>query len=115
MLTMKSLNLAARLLLELSALAAFAYWGWHTGNAPVTQWLLAVITPLLAALLWGRFVAPQAPRRLDDPVRAGVEVVFFGGATAALAAAGAGTTAGLFGIVATASLLLMFVFGQRGM
>ena len=111
----KSLNLGARFLLELGALAALAYWGWHTGNTTLTQLLLAVVTPLLAAIIWGRFIAPKAPHRLEDPVRVGVEIVFFGGATAALATAGAGTAAVVFGIAAAASLLLMFVFGQRGL
>ena len=112
---MKNLNLAARFLLELGALAALAYWGWQAGNTPVAQWLLAVGTPLLAATLWGRFIGPQAPRRLPDPIRASVEVVFFGGATAALATAGAISAAIILGISAAASLGLMFVFGQRGM
>ena len=112
---MKSLNLAVRFLLELAALAALAYWGWQTGTVIATQILLAVITPILAALLWGRFIAPKAPRRLEDPVRAVIEVAFFGGATAALATAGAITIAAVFGIGAALSLILMFAFGQRGM
>jgi hypothetical protein len=111
----KNLNLAARFLMELGALAALAYWGWQAGNTPVAQWLLAVGTPVLAAMLWGRFIAPKALSRLPDPIRALVEVVFFGGATAALATAGATSVAVIFGIAAAASLGLMFVFGQRGM
>ena len=109
------MNLALRFLLELGALAALAYWGWYTGRFLVTQILLAMATPLLAAVIWGRFIAPKASHRLADPVRASLEVVFFGGAAAALAAAGAGTTAAIFGVVAAVSLVLMFVFGQRGL
>ena len=115
MLPMKSLNLALRFLLELGALAALAYWGWHTGNTTATQLILAVGTPLLAATIWGRFIAPKAPRRLEDPIRVGVEIVFFASATVALAATGASTVAAIFGIAATASLALMFLFGQRGL
>jgi hypothetical protein len=111
----KSLNLAVRFLLELGALAAFVYWGWQTGNTPLISTLLAAVTPLAAAALWGRFVAPKAKQRLEDPLRAGVEVFFFGGATVALAVTGAGTIAVVYGAAAALSLALMFVFDQRGM
>ena len=111
----KPLNLAVRFLLEVGALAAFAVWGWHTGDSTWTRVVLAVGTPLIAAGLWGRFIAPKAKNRLKDPGRAGVEVVFFGGATAALAVADTGTLAVVFGAAAAISLVLMFAFEQRGM
>jgi hypothetical protein len=111
----KSLNLAFRFLLEIAALAAFAYWGWQSVDPAWLRLILAVITPLAAATLWGRFIAPKARTRLADPVRAAVEVLFFAGATAALAAAGAGTVAVTYGGAAALSLALMFVFDQRGM
>lgn len=112
---MKSVNLAVRFLIELGALAGFAYWGWQTGTSVAIQILLAVVTPLLAALIWGRFIAPKAPHRLEDPLRVGIEIVFFGAATAALVSAGVPTSGAIFGIAAAVSLILMFVFGQRGM
>lgn len=112
---MTSANLALRLLLELGVLAGLAYWGWQTGTTATGRSLLAVFTPLLAAIIWGRFVSPKAPRRLNDPVRAGVEVVFFAGATAALVSTGAALTGIAFGVLAAISLGLMFVFGQRGL
>ncbi len=115
MLAVKSLNLALRFLLELSALAALGYWGWQFGDAGFARVLLAAVTPLLAAGLWGRYIAPKAPNRLEDPIRAGVEVIFFGGAAAALGTSGAITIAAFFGIAAAVSLVLMFPFGQRGM
>ena len=99
----------------MGALAGFAYWGWHTGDSTWTRVALATGTPLIAAGLWGRFIAPKAKTRLEDPLRAGIEVVFFAGATAALALAGAGTVAVFLGAAAALSLPLMFVFDQRGM
>ena len=86
------LNLALRLLLEMAALIAMGYWGWtqHTG---LVRWLLAIGTPLLAAMLWGTFAV------LDDPSRSGkapvptpgvlrllLELSFFAFATFALIA-----------------------------
>jgi len=86
------LNLGLRLLLEMAALIAMGYWGWtqHTG---FMRWLLAIGTPLLAAILWGTFAV------LDDPSRSGkapvptpgalrllLELSFFAFATFALVA-----------------------------
>lgn len=111
---MKSLNLAFRFVLELGALAAFAYWGWQAVGSTWGRLAVTVFTPLGAATLWGRFIAPKARHRLEDPLRAGVEVVFFAAATVALAFAGQGVIAVVFGAAAALSLGLMFVFDQRG-
>jgi hypothetical protein len=63
--------------------------------------------------MWGRFISPKAPNRLEDPIRVAVDIIFFGGAAAAMASAGAGTTPTNFGVAAAVSLALMFVFGRR--
>lgn len=112
---MKSANLALRFLLEVGALAGLAYWGWQTGTILATRVLLGIGVPLIAAAMWGRFIAPKAPRRLEDPVRAGLEIMVFGAATVALVSAGAAMTGAIFGAAAAVSLLLMVVFGQRGL
>ncbi|MBN1218124.1 MAG: YrdB family protein [Anaerolineae bacterium] len=57
-------NLIIRFILELSALASLAYWGWVRGEG----WFrlgLAVGLPLVVAMLWGIFAVP------DDPSRSG--------------------------------------------
>jgi hypothetical protein len=59
--TIKLANLALRFLLELCALAALAYWGFKTGESAVAKIGLGIGAPLLAAVLWGTFVAPGAP------------------------------------------------------
>lgn len=111
----KSANLALRFLLELGALAAFAYWGWQTGSGAGTRLILAVALPVIAAAIWGQFIAPKAPRRLEDPARMAVEIAFFGAATVAVGSAGAATAGAMFGAAAAVSLVLMFLFGQRGL
>lgn len=79
---LKAANLGLRFVLELCALAAFAYWGLQHA-----VWV-AIVTPLAAAALWGVFVSPKAPRRAPEPARFGLEIVFFLGGAAALAASG---------------------------
>lgn len=92
-----------RFLAEMAALAALGYAAWTL--AAGTSVGLAVVAvaaaPLLAALAWGRWVAPRARHRLADPARLAVEVVVFGTAVlglvlvdtpgAAVAAAALGT------------------------
>jgi hypothetical protein len=49
---------------------------------------VAIAAPLLAAFVWGRYVAPKATRPVSEPVRWGIEVAVFLAAAAALVVAG---------------------------
>ena len=104
---MKSVALAIRFLLELAALAAFAYWGSQSGGSTGGDVALAIAAPLAMALIWGRYLAPKSPRRLVNPGRLVLEIVIFGLATAALATAGSGALAAVFGVVAAVDTALV--------
>ncbi|HYX85876.1 MAG TPA: DUF2568 domain-containing protein, partial [Gaiellales bacterium] len=86
-------NLALRFLLELAALAALAYWGFHTVAATVPQWAAGIGAPVAAAAAWGAVVAPKAALEVPGGVRLAVEAAVFGAAAVALAAAGQGVLA----------------------
>ena len=105
----RAVNDSVRFCLELAALAG---WGWQTGP---DGWnvLLAVAAPLAAATLWGLLVAPKARRPSRDPWRLLLEVVVFGGGTAAFAAAGLETAALVLGIATVAHLAATFALDQR--
>lgn len=81
---LKSLNLGLRFVLELCALAALAYWGFTLDQPLWIRLVAAVGAPLVAAGVWGTFVAPKAARRLTDPARFLVELLVFGGAAVGL-------------------------------
>ena len=87
MLILKSVNLAWRFFLELCALAALAYWGFHLDQGIVWKVIAGLGAPLATAVLWGTFVSPKAPLLLSEPWRFGLELVIFGLASAGLAAA----------------------------
>lgn len=75
---LKHLNLALRFALELCMLAALAYGGY---NLPVPIWLkaaLAVVLPVIAATIWGLFIAPKAKFPLSVGWRIALEVALFG-------------------------------------
>ena len=112
---LKSANLAVRFLLELCALAAVGYWGFQAGERLPVRIVLGIGAPLLAAGVWGAFVAPKATRRLPDPWRMGLELVIFGTAVFVLHVSGRLPLAAGLGGAVILSLTLMVLWGQRGM
>lgn len=85
---MQALNYTIRFVLELCALAALGYWGFTTGEDWAMKFLQGLGAPLLAAVIWGAFVAPKARRRAHEPWRLLIEIAVFGAASAALWAVG---------------------------
>jgi Protein of unknown function (DUF2568) len=103
----KNANYGLRFLLELSALAALAYWGSQTGPLAVSI-VLAIAAPLAGAALWGVFAAPKSGHRLPGARRLVVEVPFFGAATAGLAATGQWVLAAIFAVAVVLSELVTY-------
>ena len=109
---MGSANDGLRFFLELAALSSLAYWGFaeHDG---VLQWLLGLGLPLIAATVWGTFVAPKASRPTVDPPRLLLELAVFGGGVVALWAADSHMLAFGFGVLVVLHLGFTFLLGQR--
>jgi hypothetical protein len=84
----RGLNLALRFALELAALTALGYGGWHVPGPVWLRLLAAVAFPAAGIAVWARWVAPHARRPIPDPLRLVPEWVVFGGATVALLATG---------------------------
>ncbi len=83
---LKNANLGLSFLLELCAMAAFAYWGFQARSALLVKILLALAAALVAAMVWGLVAAPRAPRRLKGWELPAFKLLFFALAAAALAA-----------------------------
>jgi Kef-type K+ transport system membrane component KefB len=80
-------------LCELALLALVAVVGWRLGGASgpggvALSLVLAVALPALVVVVWGRWFAPTATRRLPQPWRLDGQIALFVGA--GLAAAGVG-------------------------
>ena len=108
---LKAGNLAAKFVLELAALAAFAYWGATIGSG-ATAVLVAVAAPLAAAALWGSLAAPRAKRRLPARARVPFELAVFALATLALAVAASTLAAVVFASAVLINAALLTAFGQ---
>jgi hypothetical protein len=111
MIVFKSLTLLVRFLLELCMLAALGYGGFESGDSAATQVLLGVGAPLLAAVGWGMFIAPKATVEVPKAVWVGLQVVLFGVAAAALAAAAPQQLAALFALAVVLDGAAMAVVG----
>src|SRR4051812_44006000 len=91
-----AVNEAIRFVLELCMLAAFAYWGANTSDSTILNVVIAILSPLAAATVWGTWCAPRSERRLPATQRVPLELALFALAAAALAAAGSTTLAIVF-------------------
>jgi hypothetical protein len=109
----KAANLGVRFLLELCALAALGVCGWQVPDQIVASVLLAIAAPLLAAAVWGRWVAPKAGHRLDDPARLGVELLVFGAAVVGLLVADQPGWALALAVAYAVNVSLGFAWRQR--
>lgn len=77
------INLAVRFLLEVSALLAMGIWGWRQSEGWL-RFVLALIIPLIAAVVWGAFAVPKDPSRsgaapiaVPGILRLVIEIAFF--------------------------------------
>ncbi len=110
---LKNINLGVAFLLELAMLAAFAYWGLQTDASLPVRIVLGIGAPLLAALIWSRFMAPRSTTRLTGALYYLLKLILFGLAVIALAAAGQSTVAVVFAVVAVINQFLLMVWKQE--
>lgn len=108
----KLLNLLVRFLLELCLLAVFGYWGWKTATGTAPKIGLAMSSPLLAAIIWGIFVAPGSSRRLQNKGLLIAELLLFGLACIALYSTGQRVLALAFGVIYFFNKGLMHLWRQ---
>ncbi|MFD0698863.1 YrdB family protein [Paenibacillus sp. GCM10027628] len=112
MIIMKMANLGLRFVLELCMLAALGYWGFHVGKGMIVKSALGIGAPLIAAVLWGMFVAPKASIAIAEPYRLLIELVIFASATAALYVSGRQSLAVTFALVYLINRALIFIWNQ---
>jgi hypothetical protein len=111
--TVKLINLGVAFLLELCMLAALGYWGFQTGSSGLVKVVLGIGGPVIAAVIWGFFLAPRSTRRVHDPWHLLLQLIIFGVAAVALAAAGQPTLSVVFAILCLVNVILLRVWKQN--
>ncbi|MFI5757557.1 YrdB family protein [Streptomyces sp. NPDC051569] len=96
--------------LELVALGVLAWWGTTVGGNAAVSALLAVGTPLLAAVLWGLCAAPRAKYRPPLPGVLAVKALVLLGAACALWSIGHPAAAAVLAVVVVANTATAEVF-----
>ncbi len=109
---LRSINLAVSFLLELCALAAFAYWGYRAGGNSLLRFLFGIGAPLLAAVAWGIFGAPKSRFHLTGAAYQVFGLIFFGLAAIGLYSAGQRTLAVVFFIIVIINRALLVIWKQ---
>lgn len=110
---LQSANLGLAFLLELVAIASFAYWGFTASDSTILNIVLGIGTPILAIVLWGIFAAPKSERRLKGSAYLIFKVVFFVLAILALSIASSATLGAIFAIVFAANTILAYLWHQE--
>lgn len=108
----KMFNLLIRFLLELCILVIFGYWGFQTGGNTLMKFLLGLGAPILFAVVWGTFLAPKSPRRLDEPWLSLLELVIFALTCWALYSTGKADPTVAFGGIYILNKILMVIWRQ---
>lgn len=105
----QSIVLLILFLIELAALASFAYWGFHLSRGWVVRAALGIGAPLVVAIFWGLFVAPKATFPVSIPVRHLLQIAVFSLASIALYASGQKILAVVFFVAAWIIVLLVYL------
>lgn len=105
----KSINLLVRFLLELSMLAALGYWGFTMHTGVLNKVLFGLGAPLLAAVIWGLWIAPKAAHPLTGVAGLILEMGLFFGGAAALFASGQKSLAGIYAVLVVINKLILLV------
>jgi hypothetical protein len=88
------------------------YWGFKTGGGLIAKIGLGIGAPLIAAVVWGTFLSPQAPVRLSGLLVLILQALVFGSAAAGLVATGHRTLALVFVVIVAINAALMYLWGQ---
>lgn len=111
---LRSVVLAVRFVTELALLAVLAIVGVNVGLGLAGRVALAVLGPVVAAVIWGIGIAPRARRRWPDPWRIAAEIVLFLAAAAGLAAEGSVVAAVVFAVVTIGTAFAVRVVAPGG-
>jgi hypothetical protein len=110
---MRSLNLLLRLLLELCALAALGWSGYHATHVAAVHWVLALGAPLLLAVLLGDVRGAEVWFRLPRGERAALGFLLLELSAASLAFAGETSLAAGFAAAVAVNALMLYLWRYR--
>ncbi len=110
--TLQVVNVGLAFFLELAMLASFGYWGFYGDKSLWVKWVLGIGLPILVAVFWGIFLAPNAVHRLNITGGAIISLLLFVLAATALFYTQYRTLALVFVAIAVINRVLMLLWKQ---
>jgi hypothetical protein len=110
--SLKVINLAIRLLLEICALIAVGYWGFKTGSGWLLKILFGIGAPILIAVLWGMFGAPKSVYPFQGLAFLGLEFIVYGSGVLALFLTGSNSLAWIFALLLIVNKIFLVIWKQ---
>jgi hypothetical protein len=109
----KQINQLLVFFVELGMLVSLGYAGFHMGKSILVKYLLAIVLPLITAVIWGIWEAPRSPYRLYQPFRSLLAMFLFLLAAFLLYTTGKKEIAIIFGITALVTQCLAVVLEPK--
>lgn len=106
-------NLAVSFFVELCALIALGYWGFHVGNTGLLKISFGILVPLLTAFVWGIFLAPKSSTRLHGWMNVCLKLLVFGFSIDALWGTGLHSIAMILGTIVIINRIFAYVCSQQ--
>ncbi len=113
MIAVRGGNLALSFLIELGLLAALGYWGYESTSNFWLGVLLGMLLPVIAAVVWGVFMAPRASVPVPEPWHTIFALALFALATAALFASGQSVLALVYAVLVLLNQAVRFAVRPR--
>ena len=105
-------NVILRGIMEVGLVAAFAYWGFHTGSTYSTKIILCIVAPLVGFGVWG-WVDFHESGKYSEWYRLTEELVISGGAAWALFLADQPVFGWIMITLTVVHHILIYVLGYR--
>jgi len=110
--SLQVINIGLSFLLELAMLVSLGYWGFYGDKSVLAKWMLSIGVPLVIAVVWGIFFAPNAGHRLKSTSGTLLSLLLFLLSAAALFYAQHPALAIIFALVAIVNRVLTLVWKQ---
>lgn len=109
---LQTVNLVARLAVELAALVALSCWGFHLKGGTAVRIVAGIGAPLMAAVVWALFASPNTNLAVSAVTKTTVQLLVFSAVTGALLRLRRPRLAIAFAVLAAVNAALIIVWSQ---
>lgn len=105
-------NLAVRLIVELLGVGFAGYWGYNLSADPILRLALGAGAIAVFALIWGRFLAPNASSSLTSAQKDNLGTIVLLISAAGFASAGQPLAALVYAVIVIVNAVILALLGD---